>query len=163
MFKVGTECTLCCTLSLAVMLRFDLSEEDISEPVVGFLMLCANTIVPGAALAVGIFTKGLELPEGIAESRLHQDSPEDGDTAGEDNPVFEEEVFEEEVRPERPPVNLSSLSVKQLLSMAKELGATTEQVATIESVSKGRSFKRPDREGKDPLAAAIALVESLTP
>ena len=97
MFKVGTECTLCCTLTLAVMLRFDLSEEDISEPVVGFLMLCANTIVPGAALALGIFTKGLELPEGIAESRLHQDSPEDGDVVlstsnVENNPVFEQEV-----------------------------------------------------------------------
>ena len=100
MFKVGTECTLCCTLRLAVMLRFDLSEEDISEPVVGLLMLCANTIVPGTTLAVGVLTQGLEFPEAIGEIRAaghvermeklkdiaHKEKMEE-----EDNPVFEQE------------------------------------------------------------------------
>ena len=89
MFKVGTECTLCATLTLAVMLRFDLSDEDISEPVVGLLMLCANTIVPGAALTLGVLTQGLEIPTEIAELRNQQDSLGGGDE--EENPSFDAE------------------------------------------------------------------------
>ena len=87
MFKVGTECTLCATLTLAVMLRFDLSDEDISESAVGILMLCANTIVPGAALTLGVLTQGLNIPKEIDELRNQQDSRGGGDE--EDNPTFE--------------------------------------------------------------------------
>ena len=89
MFKVGTELTLCCTLTLAIMLRFDLSDEDISEPIVGLLMLCANTIVPGAALTLGVLTQGLEIPDEIAEARSQLDSL--GGSDEEDNPTFEAE------------------------------------------------------------------------
>ena len=71
------------------MLRFDLSDEDISESAVGILMLCANTIVPGATLAVGVLTQGLEIPDEIAEARNHQDSL--GGSDEEDNPAFEAE------------------------------------------------------------------------
>ena len=69
------------------MLRFDLSDEDISESAVGILMLCANTIVPGAALTVGVLTQGLEIPAEIAEARDQQDSL--GGSDEDDNPTFE--------------------------------------------------------------------------
>ena len=71
------------------MLRFDLSDEDISEPAVGLLMLCANTIVPGVALTLGVLTQGLEIPDEIAELRNQQDSL--GGSDEEDNPTFEAE------------------------------------------------------------------------
>ena len=74
---------------MAVMLRFDLSDEDITEPIVGLLMLCANTIVPGAALTLGVLTQGLEIPAEIAEAREKLDAL--GGSDEEDNPTFEAE------------------------------------------------------------------------
>ena len=44
---------------------------------VGFLMLCANTIVPGAALTIGILTQGLSFPDDIAELRKRDDDDDD--------------------------------------------------------------------------------------
>ena len=54
MFKVGTEITLLMTLTLAILLRFDLSDEDVSVDFVGTLMLFSTTSVPSATLTVGI-------------------------------------------------------------------------------------------------------------
>ena len=71
------------------MLRFDLSDEDISESTVGLLMLCANTIVPGAALVLGVLTHGLNIPAEIAEARNQQEPH--GGSDEEDNPTFEAE------------------------------------------------------------------------
>ena len=45
MFKTGTEITLLMTLTLAVMLRFDLSDEDVSESFVGTLMFFSTTTI----------------------------------------------------------------------------------------------------------------------
>jgi hypothetical protein len=60
MFKVGTEVSLLVTLTLAVMLRFDLSEEDIGRDTVGTLMLVFNVAIPTAAFLKGVHKFGLK-------------------------------------------------------------------------------------------------------
>jgi hypothetical protein len=58
-FKVATEVTLLVTLTLAVMLRFDLSEEDIDADTVGNLMLFFNVCIPLTALVIGVYFEGI--------------------------------------------------------------------------------------------------------
>jgi hypothetical protein len=65
MFKVGAECALSLTLTFAIMLRFDLSNEDVTESFVGMMMLVSTTIVPGASLMVGILSHGLDALDGV--------------------------------------------------------------------------------------------------
>ena len=60
-FKVGIESALCFTLCLAILLRVDLSKEDVGEAFVGVMMLLSNTVMPGAALAIGLLGHGFEV------------------------------------------------------------------------------------------------------
>ena len=50
--QVGSEAALLATLMLIVLLKVDLSKEDIpgGEDFIGFLMLMSNTALPGGAL-----------------------------------------------------------------------------------------------------------------
>jgi hypothetical protein len=78
-FKVGTEVTILLTLTMSILLRFDLSEEDISEDFVGVLLFCSSTIIPGATLALGVLTDGLGVAQEIKV--LEMEMQEDDDTS----------------------------------------------------------------------------------
>lgn len=62
-FKIMTEIALLLTLVLIVLLKIDLSKENVpgGEAFVGFLLLLSNTVVPGAGLALATLTYGLDL------------------------------------------------------------------------------------------------------
>jgi hypothetical protein len=88
MFKVGAESTLSLTLTLAVMLRFDLSNEDVTEAFVGTLMLFSSTILPGASLTIGVLSHGLDALDGIKSA--------DDDGVAFDNPLDKDKMDEVE-------------------------------------------------------------------
>jgi hypothetical protein len=77
MFKVGSELALVMTLALAVMLRIDLSTEDIDVDTVGFLMLLTTTVVPGTTLVLGILTKGLGIKSELEDWRNFENPASD--------------------------------------------------------------------------------------
>jgi len=58
LFKIVAEIALLATLMLIVLLKIDLSKEDVpgGEAFVGFLLLLSNTVVPGAGLALATLT-----------------------------------------------------------------------------------------------------------
>ena len=66
LFKISAEVALLATLMLVVLLKIDLSKEDVpgGEAFVGFLLLLSNTVVPGAGLALATLTYGLDLGSG---------------------------------------------------------------------------------------------------
>jgi hypothetical protein len=82
MFKVGAESALSMMLILAIMLRFDLSNEDVTEGFVGTLMLFSSTILPGASLTIGVLSHGLDALDGIKATADEHD-------AAFDNPLDE--------------------------------------------------------------------------
>lgn len=59
LFKVGSEVSLLVTLMLAVLLKIDLSKEDIpgGENFVGSLMFISNTTIPGSSILIGLICK----------------------------------------------------------------------------------------------------------
>ena len=65
-FKIMAEIALLLTLMLIVLLKIDMSKEDVpgGEAFVGFLLLLSNTVVPGAGLALATLTYGLDLGSG---------------------------------------------------------------------------------------------------
>lgn len=88
LFKVGTEVALLVTLMLVVLLKIDLSQEDIpgGADFVGGLLLLSNTVFPGATFLLGFMTYGFETVErnvlGSAKSAAETDF--------DDNPVAEQ-------------------------------------------------------------------------
>ena len=62
LFKVGAEAALLATLMLIVLLKIDLSQEDVpgGEDFIGVLLLLVNTVLPAASLAIGILSFGLD-------------------------------------------------------------------------------------------------------
>ena len=81
--QVGSEAALLATLMLIVLLKVDLSKEDIpgGEDFIGFLMLMSNTALPGGALAVAILSFGLD------STRLAKAMDSKAEVDFEDNPV----------------------------------------------------------------------------
>lgn len=59
LFKVGSEVSLLVTLMLVVLLKIDLSKEDIpgGENFVGSLLLLTNTGIPGGSILIGLVCK----------------------------------------------------------------------------------------------------------
>jgi hypothetical protein len=47
------------------------SNEDITDQFVGVLLLFSSTVVPGATLALGVLTSGLEVVEEVVETGRH--------------------------------------------------------------------------------------------
>jgi hypothetical protein len=92
-FKVGTEVTLLVTLVLAVMLKIDLSTETMpcvpwgddesasacGTSFIGVVMFLTNTVVPGATMAMGVFTEGfaynIEFLEDMSEAVGETENP----------------------------------------------------------------------------------------
>lgn len=72
-FKVAAEMALLVSLMLIVLLKIDLSKEDVpgGEDFVGFLLLLTNTALPGGALVIAILCFGFDVnkpePEDIVE------------------------------------------------------------------------------------------------
>ena len=62
-FKLGTEIALLSTLMLIVLLKIDLSKEDIpgAEDTVGAALLFANTIPTAASLVLSLISDGLQV------------------------------------------------------------------------------------------------------
>ena len=62
-FKVATEVALLVSLVLVVLLKIDLSKEDVpgGEAFVGFLLLLSNTVLPGVILAYAMLAFGFDL------------------------------------------------------------------------------------------------------
>lgn len=62
LFKVGAEASLLVTLMLIVLLKIDLSKEDIpgGEDFIGGLLLLSNTVIPGGALVLAILSFGFD-------------------------------------------------------------------------------------------------------
>eukprot|EP01043_Picozoa_sp_COSAG02_P004000 COSAG02_NODE_101_length_36804_cov_125.342951_13_plen_301_part_00 len=62
LFKVGTEVTLLVTMVLVVLLKIDLTKEDIpgGEDFVGGLLLLTNTALPSASFAIGFLFYGFD-------------------------------------------------------------------------------------------------------
>ena len=65
LFKVATEVALLVSLMLVVLLKIDLSKEDVpgGEAFVGFLLLLSNTVLPGSFLVSAILAFGFDLSE----------------------------------------------------------------------------------------------------
>ena len=63
LFKVGAEAGLLVSLMLIVLLKIDLSKEDVpgGEDFVGFLLLLTNTALPGGALVIAILCFGFDV------------------------------------------------------------------------------------------------------
>ena len=59
--KVATECALLGTLTVSIMLKVDLSREDISEFAVGMLLAFNNIVFPAGGLCVAVFSFGDEM------------------------------------------------------------------------------------------------------
>ncbi len=64
-FKIGAEMALLVSLMLIVLLKIDLSKEDVpgGEDFVGFLLLLSNTVLPGIALVIGFISFGFDAVE----------------------------------------------------------------------------------------------------
>ena len=62
-FKVGAETALLVTLNLIVLLKVDLSRENVpgGEDFIGFLLLLTNTALPAGALVIALLYFGLSL------------------------------------------------------------------------------------------------------
>ena len=56
--KVATECALLGTLTVSIMLKVDLSREDISEVAVGMLLAFNNIVFPVGGLCVALLSFG---------------------------------------------------------------------------------------------------------
>ena len=83
-FKIGSEVALLMTLTLIVLLKVDLSKEDIPRGVetVGALLFIVNTVPMAASLVVALLTFGLgESPPG------KEKGSDNVETEMEDNPV----------------------------------------------------------------------------
>ena len=53
-FKLACEVAIILTLNLAVLLKIDLSSEDVSESFIGVMLIFANVVLPVIALVSGI-------------------------------------------------------------------------------------------------------------
>ena len=53
-FKLACEVAIMFTLILAVLLKIDLSSEDVSESFIGVMLIFANIVLPVIALVSGI-------------------------------------------------------------------------------------------------------------
>ena len=62
LFKVGAEAALLVSLMLIVLLKVDLSKEDVpgGEGFIGQLLLLSNTALPGGALTLAILSFGFD-------------------------------------------------------------------------------------------------------
>ena len=57
-FKMGTEIALLFTLVFIVLLKIDLTNEDITTDFVGQVMLAINVVIPGLSFVAGVFGFG---------------------------------------------------------------------------------------------------------
>ena len=66
-FKLGSEIALLLTLMLAVLLKIDLTKEDIpdAEDTIGLALLYANTVPTAASLVLAILSHGLDARDAI--------------------------------------------------------------------------------------------------
>lgn len=90
-FKMGTEMALLFTLILAVLLKVDLADEDISADFVGQMMLVVNVAFPGLSFMAGIcgfgFGEGHQPADG---GRDDGGAPHEQEMAGFENPVAQD-------------------------------------------------------------------------
>lgn len=70
-FKSATEFCLVLTLALCVMSKVDLEMEDVSEDVIGALLLGTNTVLPLVALVAAIWLYGIEANE-VDENQVEE-------------------------------------------------------------------------------------------
>jgi len=96
-FKLATECSLVLTLVLTILLKIDLSKEDISADMIGVVMLGLNVVVPGINLTLGLvkpyFRSFGWLPSADSIDHLftsEHDEPQDPDGKF-DNPLVDED------------------------------------------------------------------------
>jgi len=96
-FKLATECSLVLTLILTILLKIDLSKEDISADMIGVVMLGLNVVVPGINLTLGLvkpyFRSFGWLPSADSIDHLftsEHDEPQDPDGKF-DNPLVDED------------------------------------------------------------------------
>jgi hypothetical protein len=79
LFKIATELCLIVSLSLGILLRFDLSnEEAMGEDVVGMLMLITNIVLPAAAILAGATLEVSQNLEGETDDGGDQDATNNG-------------------------------------------------------------------------------------
>lgn len=93
-FKVGAEAALLVSLMLIVLLKIDLSKEDVpgGEAFVGFLLLLSNTALPGASLVLAILSFGLDLGENTQQKKKEEKKKEEKKKKEEfDNPVADDD------------------------------------------------------------------------
>ena len=66
-FKLGSEIALLLTLMLAVLLKIDLTKEDIpgAEDTIGLALLYANTVPTAASLVLALLSHGLDARDAI--------------------------------------------------------------------------------------------------
>jgi hypothetical protein len=78
LFKVGAEAALLVTLMLIVLLKVDLSKEDVpgGNEFIGFLLLLSNTALPGGALTLAILSFGFDTGQAAYEADQEQGEKE---------------------------------------------------------------------------------------
>ena len=96
-FKLGSEIALLLTLMLIVLLKIDLTKEDIpgAEDTVGAALLFANTIPTAASLVLSLLSRGLDPRDAIKTWK----GDEDGDEDNEENEKDKQEVGRTELPP----------------------------------------------------------------
>ena len=90
-FKLGTEIALLMTLMLIVLLKIDLSKEDIpgGGDAVGAALLLVNVAPPAVSLVLSLLTHGLDARDAVKTWNGDEDGKKKGKT-GKDEVEFDE-------------------------------------------------------------------------
>jgi uncharacterized protein YacL len=78
LFKVGAEAALLVSLMLIVLLKVDLSKEDVpgGEEFIGQLLLLSNTALPGGALTLAILSFGFDAGTAVRDAQKEEEEEE---------------------------------------------------------------------------------------
>lgn len=78
LFKVGAEAALLVSLMLIVLLKVDLSKEDVpgGEGFIGQLLLLSNTALPGGALTLAILSFGFDAGTAARDAQKEKEEEE---------------------------------------------------------------------------------------
>jgi hypothetical protein len=90
-FKLATECSLVLTLIFTILLKIDLSKEDITSEHVGVMLLFVNVVIPGGQLLLGVLKEARMLKKGDEEEMSDLDKGFTG-VYIEPDPVEEEDA-----------------------------------------------------------------------
>ena len=87
-FKLATECSLVLTLIFSILLKIDLSKEDITSEHVGVMLLFVNVVIPAGQLTLGICKEARMLKKGDTDELSDLDR---GFTSVYEEPIVETE------------------------------------------------------------------------